>query len=346
MNASYDFSFRNEFDAPWLKQFLSYAQVGSFPKEFVFASVYEDIDKLVSEVPGTVIFYDFFHFHEDMLDLLLARLQKRKSNFHVVSALVHPAAVKHDALWNRQKAYYKNVHDDSFKGWYFCGNKAYVVPTEVNTNHGSKIFLSPNRIYTGSVRGQYRRKLVNIANQLKHLGHVSEICIEDERSQESTIIQSLPSQNPDAHGYGFNPIHQDVYDDSFISVFVETMVYGISAPTEKSYTPLIKGHFILPFGSRFLIRQLSKDGWKFPRFIDYGYDNIIDTDERWAAFENEFRRLMNFPVSYWHEQRQINRDILHHNMMMLHNKPFDTLTHFKKLITNEDVHSDQGERSG
>ncbi len=53
------------------------------------------------------------------------------------------------------------------------------------------------------------------------------------------------------NGWGFSPPSNVYYNSSVLSIYVETLIYkgwhDTMCATEKTFTPLVKGHFIMPF---------------------------------------------------------------------------------------------------
>jgi hypothetical protein len=111
-------------------------------------------------------------------------------------------------------------------------------------------------------------------------------------------------------GVGIIPIANKYFTDSIVSVFVESVTRkfhnnAVLAFTEKTYIPLVKGHFILPFGSPGIIQELKNQGFLFPNWIDYSYDIIDNDEDRLAAFLKSFKKL---------------KDMQHHKLVDLANQ--------------------------
>jgi hypothetical protein len=129
---------------------------------------------------------------------------------------------------------------------------------------------------------------------------------------------------PPAHmAYGLPP-HNLYYNDTFISIYSETMESGTTlAITEKTYDPMIKGHFVLPFAAPGFIARLRDVGIKLPEFIDYSYDTIQDFDQRLTRYLNEADRLLSISIEDWRQLYQRNlRSVLHANQLYFHNRPY------------------------
>jgi len=135
---------------------------------------------------------------------------------------------------------------------------------------------------------------------------------------------------------GWAPVANSYYQTSFVSVYVETLTQHDntknSVVTEKTFDPLIKGHFILPFGYKGLIADITtRYKFKLPDWIDYSYDDISDIDERFDAFLSVFDQLRQKPVEYFVDQQINDREILEHNRQVFFKKPYDSL--YQKIKT-------------
>ena len=90
--------------------------------------------------------------------------------------------------------------------------------------------------------------------------------------------------------------------------------------TEKTFEPLLKGHFIMPFANSGTIQRLRDLGFRFPDFIDYSYDTIDDVRWRFAVFQKLVKDTLQLP---WAKLYQDNFDIIEHNRNQLYNLDYD-----------------------
>jgi hypothetical protein len=134
--------------------------------------------------------------------------------------------------------------------------------------------------------------------------------------------------------YGCTP-HNAYYRETFISIYVETIESGSSViVTEKTYDPLIKGHFVLPFSNAKFVQHLRDIGIKLPNFIDYSYDAIEDFDQRLAAWHAEIHRLLNIDIDIWRQHWQDHEiSVLHANQLYFHRRPYDHVN-LRALLSN------------
>lgn len=285
-----------------------------------------------------VFLHDFFHYHHNHVEYSVnLKRTVPHPNLKIITATPHRDVYIHDFLWNLTKAYYTMPIDELYSLTngllWFYHHEAYVQPTILG--QGNKIFLSANKIYKSNQDRIRRRQLVNLLEPYKNIGYLGKIFINDKaiNKEEDTILRKsieLPGQI--GGSATFNPVHQDIYDDTFLSIYVESLETGMTAPTEKTYFPLIKGHFILPFSGPYLIKQLINQGWKLPNFIDYSYDQIENDNARWAAYTKEIQRLLTYPVSFFKEKVIEHADDLWHNVNMVHMKSYNSLLPLLKKV--------------
>jgi hypothetical protein len=208
-----------------------------------------------------------------------------------------------------------------------------------------KIFLAPNK--THKQTRPYRQKLLALLArpEFQPLGFASN---PDDTPGSSLIPQidflgqdTLTSLDMAAHKDSTNyyqghysPPHNHYYKHTFISIYTETLEVGTSiAPTEKTYDPLIKYHFILPFSTCGFIKHLKGMGFLFPEFIDYSYDNIVDDNARFESYLNEAVRLLQLPKYEWPTQLHLNKDLLEYNCRLFWHKDYDRIN-FHTVIKN------------
>ena len=118
------------------------------------------------------------------------------------------------------------------------------------------------------------------------------------------------------------------YQTSYISVGIETIFRDseIFYPCEKTFDPLIKGNFPLIFSAAHSIERLRHYyGFKFPDWIDYSYDRIDDTEDRFNAYLNSIKKIAETPLHEIHELYLKDKHILDHNKNVFFNKSYDFL---------------------
>lgn len=131
---------------------------------------------------------------------------------------------------------------------------------------------------------------------------------------------------------GTIPIASEYYNDSIVSAYVETIGRSdgdagpVRAITEKTYIPLLKGHFILPFSYPGIIQDLKDQGFLFPDWIDYSYDLIDNNEQRLRAFLKSFKNLKHkYPIHVLRDVANRDIEIRKHNRRVIVKGSYDSL---------------------
>ena len=235
----------------------------------------------------------------------------------------------YDILWNRSKCYFTeyNKHNLNGRVWTWGASNVMFVLTTIEKKNDRKLFLSPNRIYYQTpeflkhprirARLKLKRLLENkngfISDPQKGIGLEPE-----EISQFDSILEG--------QGGTWYPVANHYYNSSYISIYIETITTGVYTKTitEKTWDPLIKGHFILPYGYSGLVKDIQSYGFIIPEWIDYSYDQELDDHRRWEKYEQSVKRILKkFPEV--DELYQKDKTILEHNRNLFFTRPYDTL---------------------
>lgn len=185
-------------------------------------------------------------------------------------------------------------------------------------NQQPKFFVCPsNTSYStdeykpGPNRGDYRVELIELLKD--YHGYIGN------RFKSTPLMANKSSVSTDdilgVDGWGFAPPHNAYYNSTAISFFVETLIYGdVMCATEKTWTPILKGHFVLPFANHGFINHLKQEyDMRFPEWIDYSYDNETDLDTRWNAYKEEVIRLCELGGDKLMSLKFESKQILIHN---------------------------------
>lgn len=253
---------------------------------------------------------------------------------HTNEQLVSKEFASVDLMWNRQKLYfteYQNYKDLDKRVWTSgCTPEIYNLNKISFERIRSKKILSPSRIYgpplwPKHIRMDQRKKLRNLLLESNADGYIN-------RTEENDIF--LPNNiNPTLlekiKGPGtWYPIADQYYNDSYVSVYVETITLnkGNQCTTEKSFDPLIKGHFILPIGNYQYIKLLKeKYGFKFPNWIDYDYDNVSNDRLRFEHYLQSVKKLIEIPTDMLHKFCEQDIEILEYNRSVFFNRDYSSL---------------------
>jgi hypothetical protein len=249
--------------------------------------------------------------------------------------------IYNDFLFNRTKAYYQDyTFSQDTKLWYHRSKQAYSIPDQ-SVDLKTKIFVGPNNTWPNSYRNiKFRPQIFQKLIDSTSLGYIGNFRVDPQyfliphyffpgtRSIDQLLISLFDSTLVDQASYynilGYSPPHNAYYEDTFISIYGETIEYGTTiAPTEKTYDPLIKGHFILPFSCSGFIKFLKTKGFQFPEFINYSYDEVVNDDKRFECYLKEVDRLLAMPLDTWQQHWVDNAEIRRYNQTVFETTPYD-----------------------
>lgn len=251
----------------------------------------------------------------------------------------NPNIIPLEFSFNRFKAYYSQFpFSPGWMPYYHNGPYSFIVPRLTDGSNKTKIFVAP--VSTVNARPDHPvRARIAVAELIRqryyHLGHMSDYSEQhpNDYLHSHYVFPTMDNVNwiktqpirSTAVFYGVPP-HNAYYNDTFISIFGETMETGTTELiTEKTYDPLVKGHFILPFSTPHFLRMVRDRGILLPDFIDYSYDTIEDFDQRLAAWLAEVRRLLSMPIEHWRELYKKNFDLLYENQVWMWRRDYDRI---------------------
>lgn len=246
-----------------------------------------------------------------------------------------PKYIFYDFLWNRTKAYYSKGY--GYQRWlessvWTRDFNLNIFQLNISKNIKYNI-LCPNRAYYNQLetvnRLDYRSRLHQAKNQNKWNNVLvsdpdNGIIFKTDNWQQkySKVIES---------GGNYAPIACSYYNESFLSAYVESIAtWGhntnvMKSITEKTWEPLLKGHFILPFAAPGIIQELKRRGFRFPDFINYDYADITDDEMRWAHFMIQFEKIQRLNINQLNTLYNDNIDIIEHNRSLFDTIPYDSL---------------------
>jgi hypothetical protein len=242
-----------------------------------------------------------------------------------------PSIISYDFIWNRSKAYYTNkkfIH--CAKPWYYNSLENYRLQDLAAADKKTRIFLGANKFRSGAV---FRQRLVKVLQKYNDLGYSgSSMLFGNHVMPDATTVHTLVNSDRIPSVYGYMPVHNAYYNETFLSVYGETFEHGTSyVVTEKTLDPLLKGHFVLPFANAGFVKYVQSQGWRLPDFIDYSYDSIHNDNTRFDCYCQELDRLLSISLDKWQQHWVDNLDILHYNRNQLHERDYDRFD-LKKLL--------------
>jgi hypothetical protein len=188
--------------------------------------------------------------------------------------------------------------------------------------------VSASRTYHGD--RIYRTRLVKLLENYKQSGYLGngdhhETALYAHSDFPNYNLEQLEKEKtiPVKRSWGYRPPHNEYYKNTFISIYGETIEFGsTTAVTEKTWDPLIKGHFILPFSNAGFIEYLCSIGIQFPDFIDYRYDTIDNDEKRFLVYSDEVKRLLAVDLDTWRAHWDNNLHILHANKRYFYDRDY------------------------
>jgi hypothetical protein len=246
----------------------------------------------------------------------------------------HPKIISSNWMFNRTKAFYQHHEFVSQPVWYWTDAQDYQLCGIDKTP--TKIFVMPCKRYSNRPARAAIIDHINTRWSLQgHMGHWPNRMLISNRYGPDLDLDSVLRLDPAACPVnGYSPVHNRYYQDSYISIYCETLEHGSThLVTEKTLDPLIKGHFVLPYGYRGLIQSIQSMGFQLPDFVDYSYDSA-DDDSRLALYLKEVDRLMSISLGCWHQYWLDNLDIIQHNRSVFEHTEYYHID-FESLINGE-----------
>ena len=250
----------------------------------------------------------------------------------------------HDHIWDRSKIYYTdNTRIDLTDRLWTNSNidnilfKLLDIELISKSELKQKKLLSPNR--TDPIRKNDPR---NILRRYLHNYIKDEDCYRGDI--EKGYVLASGYDNYAAYEDVVNssslwqPINNFYYMTSFVSVYAESVVTGITKViSEKTYDPLIKGHFILPFGYSGIIKDLKAMGFLFPDWIDYSYDDIedgfnsyyntgVENSEKFKRYLESIDSILSKSIPELRILHDKDKHMLAHNREVFYKRGYDNFS--------------------
>lgn len=247
-----------------------------------------------------------------------------------------PKYIFYDILFNRQKYYCFDMEPDFIprnKVWTRDSEPEYyqLGPIDKQLTEQSKKILCLNRLYWDdsivkrqkTLRMMLKEKFQN--NEDVFLSDPSKGTFFYPNKSENNTIKVLNSAGT------WYPAADRYYNSSYVNVYIESVTHRMTTgeifcATEKTYDPLMKGNFILPFSTPGFIRGLKEMyGFKFPDWIDYAYDDIDDVRTRIDSYLRSVDKICNMDIENLHQHYLNDKHILEHNRNVIHSTPYSSL---------------------
>lgn len=278
---------------------------------------WKDLVEYTAQKYNRVVFYDLVNHGDEYLDKFCHTIKEfphsnkwyLTNNFSKSFELENTNVLPWDFMWNRSKLYYTDVDEEHVRSsnlilHHYAGKPNYILNDLNFDKPRTKMFLNLcGRVF------DYRLDLYEFLETYADKGYRT--------LRSSGIIL----EDNDTIG-AFNPVPNRFYDDTYLSIYVESncLQNNLIHITEKTYEPLFKGHFVMPFSNPGTIKRLRELGFRFPNFIDYSYDEIEDVRWRFAVFKKYIKDVLKLPLDKLYRD---NFDIIQHNRNQLYNLDYD-----------------------
>lgn len=239
------------------------------------------------------------------------------NNHSLPNVVTHQNIIVYDFLFNRTKLYYfgqdQLEKNRQLSFWYYGGAAAYQL-NDLKLKNISKFYVAAFRRMI-----EQRDKLFNFLLNKKEQGYIG--CID--RGIRFPGEETLPRSE-----IFYYPIPENLYQTSLVSIYIESThsASNLFHPTEKTFDPLIKGSFILPFSNTEFINNLSKYyNFKFPAELDYSYDCLDkkSSEERLDHYLLLLSTFLNLTIDDLIDIYNKNIDIPEHNRQIFYDKEYD-----------------------
>lgn len=296
----------------------------------------KSILKNVDMSKKTIILTSLTHFHESVTVDVLLKCISVYDEFTDNIFLVHSHnKMEHDKFIYinypiiETSSYFFNFDDIGYKNKLVIGSassRMYKL-SEIKPKKANKKFIITSKLHDHEYRSIFRAVLRDWIdeddtwyNKFGQYSDPNDVILENE---EYFFDPSFG----DPVGASANVIANKYYDDTYISVYVETIVPECDSEvvTEKTFVPLAKGHFILPFGYPGIVEDIKSYGFILPEWIDYSYDTVQNDIVRMNIFCASLKKLRQLSLDELRKLHENDIPILKHNRDIIRNWKYDSL---------------------
>lgn len=248
-----------------------------------------------------------------------------------------PLLVYNDHIFDRQKLYCTEYDSGVLldrRVWTMNCTKEMYELHPINKILGRK-YLALMRVYhSGPAENKLASRMV-VREHIRSLLNRADTYMSDDHTTlflPNGVNEDVTMCVRREQGGNWYPVSNELYDSSLVSVYSETLVehsYHNSDKnlatiiTEKTFDPMIRGNFILPFGYPGLIKDLIEIyGFKLPDWIDYSYDIIINDADRLEAYDGSIKKLDQYSTDEMYALCIRDLHILDHNRSIFFSRPY------------------------
>ena len=331
--------------------------------EVIPCIAYTDNEEFINLLDNTVredqilIVMNLFHNDNYMTsDWFRSSVWDKIRNLRCRTLIIHnnnydtldPKYIFYDILFNRQKYYMFGMEEDFYpntKLWTYNAKREYYTfgPIDKRLTKDSKKILCLNRL-AWPKKWRFGKRIIARTQLAKVLADEQDIYLSDPNVNNFFYPNQYEEGTIDVlySGGTWYPAADFYYNSSYVSAYIESVTSAdgsgnIFCATEKTYDPLVKGNFILPFSSPNFIEGLKNwYGFRFPQWIDYSYDEVTDFNKRLLLYSESVKKICQMDLETLHQHYINDKDILDHNRNRfleiqysgLHDKVVESATYF------------------
>ena len=214
------------------------------------------------------------------------------------------------------------------------------IPNRQHFNHQYAYLDDPNYEFKVERRSVFRKRLYD--ELCAYPGHLSNKEMGTVILTQTTNINLIKQIIRENFAPSCTPVMNEYYETSVISPIIETLTStgSLFAFTEKTFYPLVKGHFIMPFGPTGIIGHLKRTyDLKFPDWIDYSYDEEEDDVLRFERYILSIKKVLNRGHEWLFDKKFQDLEILKHNRKRIldpwHGSFFQAYQNFKSELEDK-----------
>jgi hypothetical protein len=217
--------------------------------------------------------------------------------------------IMYDFLFNRTKLYYFDSEKTKSKSnelWYYSG--LYKL-NNLDDKNIKKHYVSPTRRMF-DIREQFVDYLKDNYADKGFIGCLAKGLI-------------IPGDSTDTC-MGYAPLSSDIYNQTLCSIYTESTFSASSIfhATEKTFEPLLKGNYIIPYSNQYFVKNLKLTyGFKFPNNVDYSYDSEAVPLRRFNKFLTTIKQFCAMSIDEL--RTSYDKDIAEHNRQIFIDRPYD-----------------------
>lgn len=330
-------------DDRWIKKDLNNSDI--------IPLIYHDEEILLQQISElqnklnenqTILILHYFHIDDNYDESYYEEIRKKYTSLTKNVYLVHKnfkndhsMHIYFDHMFNRQKLYCTDWSDKlelDNRTWTWGAVKDIYSINKIEKTNKLK-YIAPNRIYGDLERPRMKIRLG--LNYFLKQHYSNDGLINDPAQGNLFYPNGVSSDNdttqvarPNGEGGTWYPIGDQYYADTYVSIYTESISIGDSVNfiSEKTFDPLMKGNYILPFGYCGMIKFMQEHyDIKIPDWIDYSYDTIQDDRKRLESYLKTVASVLNNTLDFFKDRYVKDQEIIQHNINLFFDRSYDNL---------------------